>query len=360
MTDDELYLNAIMKQRIMRQTHDSKTLHRIYADKYANWLVPFFKEHDILDIPVLCICNTLYRLPDYFRIEEKSAFIFDYYLYSYIYDLNYVLFKPENNQFMVNLYTKIYIECLYLHKQFDECYWFCENSINIESFKERQDYQNQSTMYQLLEFSDIQEAVILLHEASHFIFECYSEKVKESKRYREILDLYYINLKAYGNNGPIFEMINDSNFNIYKFLEECYCDSESICFVMNRTLFKNSINNRDLFTQLFRTIISMYFLHFTMAHGGKYAEIYNDCYMQQLVYRLSNAYSTMLSFLLENEMKDEIKTLKTIYQEQIKEFTECGEQIRQMFKIIEKELFKDISYNEVDKQSFIKEFLKLI
>ena len=73
MTDDELYLNAIMKQRIMRQTHDSKTLHRIYADKYANWLVPFFKEHDILDIPVLCICNTLYRLPDYFRIEEKSS-----------------------------------------------------------------------------------------------------------------------------------------------------------------------------------------------------------------------------------------------------------------------------------------------
>lgn len=365
MTDDEVYFNAIMKQRVMRKTHDPKKLHQIYANKSSNWIVPFFKEHNVSNIPVIFICNTLFKLPDYFSIGEKSAFIFDYYLYDYLYDLNYILLKLENREFMVNLYIKTYIENLYLNKQFDDCYWFCVNTVDIESFKNQQEYEDKLISYHLVELTDIQEAVIFLHEASHFIFENYSEKLKESERYQRILKMYYVNLKTHETEKSIFGMVHDPNFNLDKFLEECYCDSESVYFVMKRIGFNSVINIEEVFNQLFRTIMSMYFLHFVIASKGKYAEVYNDHYMQQLQYRLANINATILSFLLEYERNNEIEILGTVYEKQIEEFNECGETIRQIFKIVEKDISsvlekKSINGDNIHKQTVMKEYLKLL
>ena len=124
MTNDEVYIDYLMKYRVKRITHNPDELHKIYAQKYANWIVPFLNVHGILDIPPLVCCNTLYRLPDYFGFEGKYFFVSDYYLYDYIYDCNYVFYKLENNEYIYNLWLKMYIENLYLCEDIDKCYNF--------------------------------------------------------------------------------------------------------------------------------------------------------------------------------------------------------------------------------------------
>ena len=68
---ESFFINYYMSKRVMRKTHDPETLHQIYASKYANWIVPFLKQHGIVNAPSLLCCNTLAQLPDFFTLQAR-------------------------------------------------------------------------------------------------------------------------------------------------------------------------------------------------------------------------------------------------------------------------------------------------
>ena len=72
---ESFFINYYMSNRVMRKTHDPETLHQIYASKYANWIVPFLKQHGIVNAPSLLCCNTLAQLP-VFSHCRNTAFLF--------------------------------------------------------------------------------------------------------------------------------------------------------------------------------------------------------------------------------------------------------------------------------------------
>lgn len=111
-----IYVDNYIRRRIMRKTNNQDLLGEIYASKYAKWIIPFFKKRGVDKVPLLISCNTLYQLPDYFKINANSFFVVDYYLYSYFYDLNYSLSALRRNEFAINLHIKTYIEQAYIKK----------------------------------------------------------------------------------------------------------------------------------------------------------------------------------------------------------------------------------------------------
>jgi hypothetical protein len=108
----------------MRKTNDPETIHKLYANKYTNWIMPFLAEHGLEKIPQLIICNTLYKLPDYYALNEGSFFLFDYHFYEFIYDLNYLLLDSADDEYLVDFYLKAYFENLCLNGRIDRCYCF--------------------------------------------------------------------------------------------------------------------------------------------------------------------------------------------------------------------------------------------
>ena len=104
---DGVYIEYLMEQRIMRRTNIMDELHKIYAGKYERWIRQYLISKQILEAPLFIFCNTLYKLPDTFRIRNNSFFIGDYQLYKYLYDWNY----EEHQDILVELCLKQYIEC---------------------------------------------------------------------------------------------------------------------------------------------------------------------------------------------------------------------------------------------------------
>ncbi|MDE7327659.1 MAG: hypothetical protein K2N63_15515 [Lachnospiraceae bacterium] len=361
MNNEELYIDYLMDQRVRRKTNKPDKLHQIYSNKYANWVIPFLNEHGILEVPPLIFCNTLYRLPDYFGLEGKFFFLFDYYLYDYIYDLNYSLYEDENNEYMFNLWIKVYMENLYLRDNIDMCYKFCITTPDLESYKKSEKYKNHDLMYRIVELSDVQEAVILLHEASHFFYENYNLNVKKSSTYKEVVEIFCKYRQKYQYDISLLKMISESEFDTEGLLEECYCDSESIKFVLKEVYKKLNINKKDLFIQIFRTILSVYFLHYIMSITERDKENYNDYHMQQLTYRLGNMYLIILSFLAENDGIEYKELLDSVYIQQVEQFASWGRKMRQFSGIIKDEL-KDFDMEEVEdeKKETIKEYLALL
>ena len=75
---DGVYIEYLMEQRIMRRTNIMDELHKIYAGKYERWIRQYLISKQILEAPLFIFCNTLYKLPDTFRIRNNSFFIGDY------------------------------------------------------------------------------------------------------------------------------------------------------------------------------------------------------------------------------------------------------------------------------------------
>lgn len=359
MSMKERYLYSLIQKRIMRKTENSEELHSIYAKKYANWVVPFFKRHDVIDIPMLVCINTLQRLPEYYIIGNDSVFICDYYLYAYLYDINYILEKSDNNDYMINLWLKVYIEYLFISRNYELCYWFCLTSPDIETFKTTDDYKEQLLMEKLVDYTDTQEELLFLHEAAHYLFEINKDEIKNGKMYQNIERLFDEFVSGHKNSKFISELLADPKFSKDDILEECYCDAESINYVVFKEKIERDIDSMEKYALIFNTIFSVYFLHYLMVEKNDSAEIFNDYHMKLLAYRCGNAYYILHSELSEQKREGEILYLNLAYKKAKEEYVVTGKRIRQLFDILENKLERgSLPYTE-DSYEYIKEFLLL-
>lgn len=360
MTKDKVFIDYLMEKRVNRKTNNPDELHQLYSKKYANWIIPFFTEHNVAEAPPMVFCNTLYRFPDYFSFDDRFFFLFDYYLYDYIYDMNFALDNPENNEFLYNLWIKVYIENLCLRDDIDACYKLCLTSLSLEDYKMEGRYRNKELIYKIVNLSDIQEAVILLHEATHFLYEKFASEIKHGQTYMKISQVLHNYLAKNKYSIPVLKMTGDPIFKVGDLLEECYCDTESIYFVLDKFFYNEKIAKGDLFIQIFRTILSVYFLHFIMTAHEKDVRLYTDCHMHQLTYRMGNIYATIASFLIKNDRTEYIRVLDRMYDHQLQEFVLWSGKIRKFLDLMRDEL-DDINIEQDSdmKHETIKEFLRL-
>ncbi len=126
--NDSRYIEYILDRRIMRKSKNPDSIHKAYSSKYLNWITEYLNNNQIDEVPMFIICNTLYKLPDTFRIRSNSFFVGDFYLFSYFYNWNYILSDEKYQEFAVNLCIKQYIESCYLNDEIDEAYWLCLTS----------------------------------------------------------------------------------------------------------------------------------------------------------------------------------------------------------------------------------------
>lgn len=347
---DDIFINYYMKKRIMRKTNNPDLLGNIYASKYANWFIPFFKKYNIAQAPFLLNCNTLYQFPDFFTIRDRSFFVADYYLYSYFYDFNYALSDITRNEFAVNLYIKTFIEQAYLKGNIDLSFILCQTSPDLELYKNNYDYKNEILSTILVEKTDLQEAVTFLHEATHFIFRN-DKSICRNKDYKEIVD--------------IFSTINPNPSE--DFFEECYCDYRSISYILEKTYLNTQLPHEEYFNTLFYTLIYTYTLQFTMACQSidldEYPKYMNQ-EMDMLWLRFGGMQAHIYRFLISCGYEKDVPTLNIAYQNSIENFKLLGKNIRNILELTRTEgeqyleLVKDITLEQMTQ--YIHDFLHLV
>lgn len=349
-TRDDFFVNYYMAKRIMLETHNPDLLGNIYASKYANWIVPFFKKHGITEAPLFLCCNSLYQFPDFFIISDRSFFVIDYYLYCYFYDLNYALSDVSRNEFAINLYIKTFIEQAYLKGNIDLSFALCQASPDLEIYKKNDDYRNKSLSTFLVQKTDLQEAFTLLHEATHFLYKI-DESICLSKDYQEIVDIF----SAIIPNLTI------------EFFEECYCDYSSISYILEKTYLITQLPHEDYFLTLFFTLIYTYTLELSMACQNidiiEYPK-YMDQKLNSLWLRFGGIQFYIYKFLLKNGYEKDILSLNAAYQNGIETFKQLGNDVRKSLELTRNEgeqlskLFSDVAVQQ--KKQYIHDFLNLI
>lgn len=345
-----IFVDSYIRSRIMRKTNNQDLLGKIYASKYAKWIIPFFEKRGVDKVPLLISCNTLYQFPDYFKINENSFFVVDYYLYSYFYDLNYSLSDLRRNEFTINIHLKTYIEQAYIKKNIDICYALCKTSATIEDFKETIDYKDQELSSFLVELTDIQEEFTFLHEASHF-FLALDHSIIKDKEYQKIC--YCFNKVNSGLNPD--------------FYNECYCDYSAVLFILEKTYFENELSRIMYFMALFSALIYIYMLRFTMiAQDFKNEDFdsYMDEKLKDLVLRIGGIYCYIYNFLILNGITYDIPFLNEAYEKSTHNYVKMGEDLRTIIKTArasgESHLKSFENISKSDKNGFIKLFLNLL
>lgn len=346
---DKIFIEHYFRKRIMRKTNNQELLGRIYASKYKKWIVPFLNKNGIEEVPLLISCNTLYQLPDYFRIGGNSFFVADYYLYSFFYDLNYALSDLKRNEFTINIYLKTYIEQAF-RTNIDICYSLCKTSATIEDFKETNDYNDHDLSYFLVEFTDIQEAFTFLHESSHFLLE-YTDALYNDNEFQKIC--------------MCFNKV-DRNLNS-DFYNESYCDYRAVSYILEKTFCEKFFSRTMYFMAFFSTLIYTYMLRFTMLAQNLNAiefETYMDNELKMLVFRIGGIYFYIYNFLVLNEFKSDILSLNKAYEKSIHIFKNMSEDLRVSIKLAnasgEQNLKSFENINKSEKIDFIKLFLNLL
>lgn len=346
---DDVFINHYLESRGMKKNHDPELLSNIYASKYANWIIPFLKEHGIDKAPLLLCCHTLYQLPDFFVIRNNCFYVADYYLYSYFYDFNFALSDERRSEFAVNLHIKTFIEQAYLEGKVDLCYTLCQTSPDLETYKKTDDYRNKTVTEFLVEKTDLQEAFVLLHEASHFLYK--KTLGYDSQIYRTIKTIF----------NHVVQDLDDN------FFEECFCDYNSIGFILRQTYAITEFNKREYFFTLFMTFIFTTILRFTAVAPNlevdEYKE-YMDQEMEMQWLRFGGLHIWIYQFLLSSGYENDISLLNNVYHQCIDMFKELSKDARLIFKLIKEDekdnldLFKNVSRGE--KIEFIQVFLNLM
>lgn len=347
---DEIFINYYMASRIMRKTHKPDILHQIYAAKYANWVVPFLNRHGIKNAPLLLCCNTLYQLPDFFALRKHSFFVSDYYLHSYFYDFNYAFSDSKREEFSINLLIKTFIELAYLTGNIDLSYSLAQTSPDIEAYKGTDDYKNYDTMAFLVDKTDLQESFTFLHEATHYL--CKSESDQLTDKINCVMSKFG-DINILGLRPEI--------------LEECYCDYNSVTFILESTYNLSKLPKSEYFEVLFLPLIYTYTLQFARAAQSitvdKYSSYINQ-EMELLWIRFGGMQSYILRYLQMSGAESDIVALNTAYQKCTETFKDLGYKIRTIFKYIKNEgdrnlhLFDGVSREQ--KIVFIKSYLKLL
>jgi len=347
---DEFYINYYMSNRVMRKTNNPDILHKIYSAKYANWIIPFLNQHSIKNVPSLLCCNTLHLFPDFFTLRNHSFFVSDYYLYSYFYDFNYAFSTTNREEYFIDLLIKAFIECAFLAGNIDLSYSLAQTSPDIEAFKESDDYKNVDTMTSLIDKTDLQEAFTFLHEATHYL--CRKEP-------DHLADKIACTMAQFGN----IEILGFSS----EILEECYCDFNSVTFILETTYSLNEWGKSEYFEVLFLVLIYTYILEFARAVQcislNEYSHYMNK-QMELLCLRLGGIYAYILRYLHMSGHDSDIPALNTAYQKCIETFKSLGYKARTILEYVKIEgdgnfhLFDSICREEKD--SFVKSYLKLM
>ena len=359
--DDGRYIEYLLNKRIRRKSKDPDAIHKTYSSKYMNWITEYLNNNQIDEVPMFIICNTLYKLPDTFRIRNNSFFVEDFYLFVYFYDWNYILSNEGYREYIVNLCVKLYIESCYLNDEIDEAYWLCLTSDGLENYKKEGTYFDEKVMEYFADRVDIQEEFTMIHEAGHYLLR-YIDKETAFGQIKEIHD----NLQ----NKEYFKYKKDSGRDLEDLFEECYCDSQAVLHMMERFKLKEDIGNDECYMLLFKTLLYIYALEYIDIVSQKNIEItgsYFDYQLWELVYRMGNVYNTIYARLLNEGAEHEIEKLRNTYEEFSEMLQDKMTEIRQIMLYIkairienENKFQEVIKVCRADKEQFIKEYLNVL
>ncbi len=101
-------------------------------------------------------------------------------------------------------------------------YSLAQNSPTIEEYKNTSDYRDRDLSVSLVEKTDLQEAFTFLHEATHFL----------CRRYPNLEDMEKT-MSGFWNVAPL-NLTSQT-------LEECYCDFNSVIFILKQTYPSNRL-----------------------------------------------------------------------------------------------------------------------
>ena len=290
--DDNRYIEYLLEKRIMKRSKNPKSIHKAYSAKYINWITEYLNENQIYEVPMFIICNTLYKLPDTFRIRNNSFFVGDFYLFNYFYDWNYILSDERNHEFLVNLCIKQYIESCYLNEEIDVAYWLCLTSDGLEDYKKEGMYYDDRVMEFLAVRTDIQEEFAMIHEAGHYLLR-HIDKEAALEPIREMHDKIQTPLSDQFGYG-------DSREDLTCLYEECYCDTQAVLYIMSHRDFKGNIGTEECFMLLFKTLLYVYamrYIDIVCQRSIKITGDYFDYQLWELVYRMGNIYNTLYAGL---------------------------------------------------------------
>lgn len=347
---EDHFINYYMSNRVMRKTHDPNALHQIYATKYEIWIIPFLKQYGVENAPSLLCCNTLHKLPDFFRLQPHSFFISDYYLYSYFYDFNYALSDNKRNDLTINILLKAFIEQAYVSGHIDLSYSLARTSPDVEAYKKTNEYKNHNIATGLVKKTDLQEALTFLHEATHYL--C---KRESGTSIDDIL-----------NAMSRFRCITILGLNS-KTLEECYCDYRSVTSLLKTTYHLNEWQREQYFEIIFLTLIYIYTFQFSRVAPSITVSEYSsyiDQEMKLLWHRFGGMHAYILDYLLMSNEVGDIDVLNSSFQKCTDIFKEIGAKTRMIFEYakcegeINSHLFENISKGQ--KVDYLKYFLKLL
>ena len=352
MNIDEYYINQLFNQRVLLKTHNQQLLHKIYASKYANWVVPFLQSKKVKEVPLLICCHTLKKLPYFYSLNGKSFFIIDFSLYDYFYDLNYSFSSEERNEFFTNVCIKAIIEQLYISHNIDLCYLLCTTSNNIEKYKLENDYKNDKLMYDLAEKTDLQEAFLLLHEAMHAFF----DKTDDVSKHPSYNTIKYI-FKS-DKLPPLDEL----------FWEECLCDYEAISYIFQKEFESKSVSVKAFVVLFFEAIRYLYYLQYiSETFFGTNQTVSNEQFSPLVIFslRLNVVYYSICNYFIENKYQEYLDIIKPIYEENVLELKTDAKTLRIIMNYINEELPKitdteNLNISKNEKTEYIKDFLLLL
>lgn len=238
---------------------------------------------------------------------------------------------------------------------------FCLTSPNLEDYRGEEHYRNELIKHKLMDVSDIQELVILLHEASHYLYKKSNAEVKHSQSFKELSEIYYMYLQDHRYDLITLRLMSGYKNDSDVFLQECYCDFESIQYILKIIYRKKEICDKELFVQFFRSILSTYLVCYIMTGQSKYPPFYNYYEMQQLLYRMGNIYCAILSFLTKYGQQESITILNETYDQCREEFKKCIKKFRIFLQAVEDEETEEIEdeLKITNKYEFIREYLML-
>lgn len=361
--DDSRYIEYLLNKRIMRRSKNPDSIRQVYSSKYLNWITEYLNNNQIYAVPMFIICNTLYKLPDTFRIRKNSFFVGDYYLFSYFYDWNCILSNERYQENIVNLCIKQYIESCYLNDEIDEAYWLCLTSDGLEDYKKDGIYYNDEMILYFIDRTGIQEEFAMIHEAGHYLLG-FLDREAAFASVQEMHSKIQITLCEESEYGTIRDKDLD---NLY---EECFCDTQAVLYVMEHLDHEKKIGEDECYMLLFKALLYTYALKYIDTVCQKSIEKtgdYFDYQLWELVYRIGNIYNTLYARLIDIGKECEIEHLRTTYEKFLDILQNKMEEVRQVTLYVKESIIENedkfheaVKVSNADKEQFIREYLNVL
>jgi len=321
------------------------------------------KEYGIDKVPLLIACNSLHKFPDFFTIGQDSFFVVDKYLYDYFYDFNYLISRNTLDEYFVNLIIKNCAESLYIAGEIDVCYWLCATSPTVETDFKDSTFFSHDIMVPIVEITDLQEAFILLHEASHFIYSS-SKDIEDDSQYQEVVFQFNCFIALYEQRR--FPQYLENVKQIDDLLQECFCDSRSAIYLLNKSIEKG-VANEQIMDAVFNAVIYSYILELcetTYALEESDIEDYFDIKLWCWQYRINNLYYTLSRYVDNLGLSD---ALSVTYDNAIGRYNKYSEYVRDCVASLKRimrrnssDMDKIVKLDFDEKESFIRDYLHLL